>query len=61
MLCNEALGTSSLLAVEGEAVYFNWFSRCSTIMSTEFAIFVPSMKSYITGHAMAPIKELPFT
>ena len=49
LLCNEALGTSSSLAAEQATVFkpvFSWFSRCSTIMSTEFAVFVPCTKCF---------------
>ena len=48
LVFNEALGTSSLLVVKGEAVQigFSRFSRCSTIVSTEFAVFVPGAKRF---------------
>ena len=50
LLCNEALGTSSSLAVEGEAVksVFSRFSRCSIVMSTEFAVFLPCTRRFST-------------
>ena len=48
LLCNKALGTSPSLAVEGEAckLVFSRFSQCSTLVSTEFAVFVPYTKRF---------------
>jgi len=47
LLCNEALGTSSSLAVEGEAMQIG-FSRYPPVVSTEFAVFLLFTKCFST-------------